>query len=85
MKICESVVVSVLDFATHIDPFRYESTPTIQDRMKDMRKAPGDFTSTIACIEVALVSAQEHIMAAMRVRDYILQIDPDMSESFILR
>lgn len=48
--------------------------------MKDMRKAPGDFTSTIACIEVALVSAQEHIEAALRVRNIILQLDPHMSE-----
>lgn len=53
----------------------------MQDRIQQMRKVPGDFSSISTCMEIALVSAEEHIATALNVRNIIMEVDPDMSES----
>ncbi|UZJ55945.1 hypothetical protein CBS101457_005265 [Exobasidium rhododendri] len=53
-------------------------TPVVQDRIQHMRKVPGDYSSISTCIEIALVSPEEHIATALQVRNVILEQDPDM-------
>lgn len=64
----------------HYTPF--QSTPRIQDNIHNIRKVPGDFSSIVTCIKVALVSPEEHISTALKIRNLIIAIDPDMGESF---
>lgn len=54
-------------------------TAFIQTRMHLMRRVPGDPVSLETCIEAALGPADEHAATALRVRDHINEVDPDMS------
>ncbi|RDW93016.1 glycosyltransferase [Aspergillus mulundensis] len=53
-------------------------TPFIQERMHLMRRVPGDPVSLQTCIECALGPAEEHAATAIRVRDHLNALDPDM-------
>ncbi|KAH8690244.1 putative glycosyltransferase [Talaromyces proteolyticus] len=53
-------------------------TPFIQERMPFMRRVPGDPVSLETCIEAALGAAEEHAETAIRVRDHLNALDPDM-------
>lgn len=57
-------------------------TREIQSALKDMRKAPGDYTSMEAHQTVALVPRTELYECAINVRDRLLELDPDMSEYY---
>lgn len=53
----------------------------MQSHLKGLRKAPGDYSSMEICQIVALVSEEEFREAATMVRDRLLELEPDMSES----
>ncbi|CAO1637611.1 unnamed protein product [Parajaminaea phylloscopi] len=53
-------------------------TPTVQDRINEMRKAPGDLSSFCTCIEIAMVSREEHMMTADIVSEAIEDLNPDL-------
>ncbi|KAL4887697.1 hypothetical protein BJY04DRAFT_212725 [Aspergillus karnatakaensis] len=53
-------------------------TDFIQERMPLMRRAPGDPVSLETCLESALGPAEEHAATAVRVRDHLDALDPDM-------
>ena len=58
----------------------FGSTPFIQDRMSLMRRSPGDPVSFETCIEAALGPAEDHAATAIKVRDHLEAIDPNISE-----
>ncbi|KAJ5567696.1 glycosyltransferase [Penicillium sp. DV-2018c] len=53
-------------------------TSFMQDRMHLMRSPPGDPISLETCIEASLGSEEEQATTAVRVRDYLNALDPDM-------
>ncbi|KAL6233917.1 hypothetical protein BDW75DRAFT_251720 [Aspergillus navahoensis] len=53
-------------------------TPFIQERMHLMRRVPGDPVSLRTCIECALGPAEEHASTAIKVRNHLDALDPDM-------
>lgn len=48
--------------------------------MSLMRRSPGDPVSFETCIEAALGPAEDHAATAIKVRDHLEAIDPNISE-----
>lgn len=53
-------------------------TPVVQERIHEMRQAPGSPTSIETCINLAMVSPEEHASTAMFIRDTLHRLNPDM-------
>lgn len=51
----------------------------VQDRVEFMRRAPGDAISLQTCIEAALCPAEDLAEMAIKTRDQLNALDPDMS------
>lgn len=56
------------------------STPTVQQRIHEMRQPPGEILSLQTCIEVAMVDPEELASTADKIAKTISNLDPHLSE-----
>ncbi|PWN18542.1 mannosyltransferase-like protein [Microstroma glucosiphilum] len=53
-------------------------TPTVQQRIHEMRQPPGEVLSLQTCIEVAMVDTEELASTAAKIANVVSDLDPDL-------